>query len=43
MYAELSYFDRFAFSHIAAWEERQRLERKRIYAIKMLDRRNVRR
>lgn len=27
-YSELAYFEGFAFAHIAAWEERQRIARK---------------
>lgn len=42
-YAEWSYFDGYAFAHIAAWQDANRLKRIRTEAIKMLDRRSVRR
>ena len=42
-YAEWSYFDGYAFAHIAAWQDAKRLARIRTTAIKALDRRNVRR
>lgn len=42
-YAEWSYFDGYAFQHIAAWQEAERLKRIRTTAIKALDRRNFRR
>jgi hypothetical protein len=42
-YAELTYFDGYHFSHIAAWQDHRRLERKRVEAIKALDRRGGRR
>lgn len=42
-YAEWSYFDGYAFQHIAAWQEAKRLKRIRATAIKALDRRMVRR
>lgn len=42
-YGEWSYFDGYAFAHIAAWQEAARLKRIRTTAIKALDRRNVRR
>lgn len=42
-YSEASYFDGYAFQHIAAWEEAKRLARIRTTAIKALDRRGVRR
>lgn len=31
MYAELAYFDGYAFQHIAAWQEARRLERLRAW------------
>ena len=42
-YAEWSYFDGYAFAHIAAWQEANRLKRIRNDARKMLDRRTNRR
>lgn len=42
-YSEASYFDGYAFQHIAAYEESKRLARIRTQAIKALDRRTSRR
>lgn len=42
-YAEASYFDGYAFQHIAAWRDQQRIERKRIEVLRALDRRGARR
>lgn len=42
-YSEAAYFDGDHCQHCADREERQRLERKRIEAIKALDRRSIRR
>lgn len=42
-YAEWSYFDGYAFAHIAAYQEAARLKRIRTTAIKALDRRTSRR
>lgn len=38
-YSEASYFDGYAFQHIAAWQEEQRLKRARKEAAKAFDRR----
>lgn len=43
LYSEASYFDGYAFQHIAAWEEHKRLTRIRTTAIKAMDRRSTRR
>lgn len=42
-YSEASYFDGYAFQHIAAYEESKRLARIRTQAIRALDRRANRR
>ena len=42
-YSEASYFDGYAFQHIADWQEAKRLARIRTQAIKALDRRANRR
>jgi hypothetical protein len=42
-YSEASYFEGYAFQHIAAYEEAKRLARIRTQAIKALDRRTHRR
>lgn len=42
-YAERAYFENDHCHHVAAWEERARLGRKRVEAIKALDRRASRR
>lgn len=39
MYAELAYFEGYAFQHIAAFEEHKRIERIRNTARKLIDRR----
>lgn len=39
MYAELSYFEGYAFQHIAARDEHLRLQRIRTNALRALDRR----
>lgn len=36
LYYEMSYFDGFAFAHIAAWEEAARLKHIKNYALKAL-------
>lgn len=36
IYKEASYFDGYAFAHIAAWEERLRLKRKRDVALVLM-------
>jgi len=41
-YAEASYFDGYAFKHIAEWFEQKRLERKRKSVVRMMDRRQFR-
>lgn len=38
-YAEASYFDGYAFQHIAAWQEMRRLQRLRRDACRMIERR----
>ncbi len=38
-YSEASYFDGYAFQHIAAWQEEQRLKNARRNAAKAFDRR----
>lgn len=42
-YSEASYFDGYAFQHIAAYEEAKRIARIRTQAIKAMDRRTNRR
>jgi hypothetical protein len=42
-YSELAYFEGYAFAHIAAFEERERLARKKAIAIAHRDRRSHRR
>lgn len=42
-YSEASYFDGYAFQHIADWQEAKRLARIRTEAIRALDRRANRR
>lgn len=43
MYSEMAYFDGNHCAHCAARDEHMRLQRKRIDAIRALDRRQVRR
>lgn len=43
LYSEASYFDGYHFAHIAARDEHMRIKRKRIEAMRALDRRMVRR
>lgn len=42
-YSEASYFDGYAFQHIAAWQEANRLARIRVDCFRALDRRASRR
>lgn len=43
IYSEASYFDGYAFAHIAAWEDHRRIQRKRAEARAAHERRSNRR
>lgn len=38
MYAELSYFDGYAFAHIAAWQDQKRLQRRMAACMELRER-----